>query len=152
MTGNTKQWEHFCIAVETGDAGSVEALFNEFMSGAISIRDTAVKNEMKENFYHGLLLGLLKAEGSWVVKSNMESGNGYTDIKLTIPAKKIGCIIEMKYASKGAFDAACRKAMKQIDDERYTEVLVQEGMRTIYKYGIACYRKNCKILCEVIQV
>ncbi len=47
---------------------------------------------------------------------------------------------------------ACRKAMKQIDDERYTEVLVQEGMRTIYKYGIACYRKNCKILCEVIQV
>ena len=104
-----------------------------------------MRKDLKENFYHGMLLGLLRAEGSWIVKSNAESGVGYTDIKLMIPATKTGCIIEMKYAENGAFDAACREALKQIEDEDYVAALAQEGMETIHKYGIACYEKTCKV-------
>lgn len=100
---------------------------------------------MKENFYHGMLLGLLRAEGSWITKSNAESGTGYTDIKLIIPSRKTGCVIEVKYAQKGAYDLACREAMEQIEREGYADVLKQEGMQTIHKYGIACFRKTCKV-------
>ena len=94
-------------------------LFNEFLSDSISIRDTYVKKEMKESFYHGMLLGLLRAEGSWSVKSNAESGTGYTDILLEIPAAKAGCIIEVKYAENGKYAQACAKAMKQIENGGY---------------------------------
>ena len=148
VTGSTEQWRRFCTAIKNGDVKNVEILFNGFLSEAISIRDTAVKSEMKENFYHGLLLGLLNIEGSWIAKSNIESGIGYTDIKITVPAEKIGCIIEVKYAENGAFDAACRKAMKQIEDDGYVTALRQEGMETIHKYGIACYKKTCKAVYE----
>lgn len=142
--GSTEQWRRFCTAIKNGDVKNVQILFNEFLSGAICIRDTAVKSGMKENFYHGLLLGLLNIEGSWIAKSNIESGIGYTDIKITVPAEKIGCIIEVKYADNGTFDAACRKAMKQIEEDGYAAALRQEGMETIHKYGIACYKKTCK--------
>lgn len=90
--------------------------------------------------------GLLKAEGRWIVKSNAESGTGYTDIKISIPAEKIGCVIELKYAEDGAFDFACREAMKQIEDGGYATALIQEGMQTIHKFGIACYKKTCKVI------
>ena len=100
---------------------------------------------MKENFYHGMLLGLLRAEGSWSLKSNAESGVGYTDIRLMVPVSKVGCIIEVKYAEKGQFDQACAKALKQIEDDEYVEALRQDGMQTIHKYGIACYQKSCRI-------
>lgn len=75
-----------------------------------------------------------------------ESGIGYTDIKIVIPAEKTGCIIEVKYAEKGAFDSACLAAMKQIDDSGYAAALTQEGMQTIHKFGIACYKKSCKVI------
>ena len=103
VIGGTEQWKQFCTAVKNGDAEKVQTLFNEFLSDSISIRDTYIKKEMKENFYHGMLLGLLKAEGGWITKSNAESGIGYTDIKIAVPAEKTGCIFEMKYAEKGAF-------------------------------------------------
>ncbi len=115
------------------------------MSDSISIRDAYINKRMKENFYHGMLLGLIKAEGSWIVKSNAESGIGYTDIMIMIPSEKIGCIMEVKYAENGAFDSVCSQAMKQIQDESYETVLKQEGMQTIHKFGIACYKKNCKV-------
>ena len=146
ITKKTEQWRQFCAAIKGGDAESVQTLFNEFLADSISIRDTAVKSERKENFYHGLLLGLLNVESSWVAKSNIESGIGYTDIKIIVPAEKIGCIIEVKYAENGAFDAACRKAIKQIEDCGYSVSLTQEGMETIHKYGIACYKKSCKVI------
>ncbi len=146
ITKKTEQWRQFCAAIKGGDAESVQTLFNEFLADSISIRDTAVKSERKENFYHGLLLGLLNVESSWVAKSNIESGIGYTDIKIIVPAEKIGCIIEVKYAENGAFDAACRKAIKQIEDCGYSVSLRQEGMETIHKYGIACYKKSCKVI------
>lgn len=147
ITGDTERWKKFCTAIKHGDCENVQLLFNEFMSDCISIRDTYIKKEMKENFYHGMLLGLLETEGSWIVKSNAESGIGYTDIKLTIPTEKIGCVIEVKYAENGAFDSSCHEAMEQIDGGGYVMALKQEGMQAIYKYGIACYKKGCKVIC-----
>ncbi len=146
-TGNTEKWHRFCSAFRDGDGEAVQNIFNEFMNDSISIRDTYIRKEMKENFYHGLLLGLLKADGTWIVKSNAESGVGYTDIKLTIPSSKTGCVIEVKYAENGKFDAACKEAMTQIDKEKYVTSCRLEGMETIYKYGIACYKKRCKVMC-----
>ena len=145
VVSDTARWGKFCEAVKKGKAVQVQQLFNEFMADSISIRDTFVKKEMKENFYHGMLLGLLRAEGSWSVKSNAESGIGYTDIRLEIPAVKTGCIIEVKYAEAGNFEQACSEAMKQIEEEGYVQSLRQDGMKTIHKYGIACYKKSCKI-------
>lgn len=142
---NTEHWQKFCTAVKEGDGKTIQSLFNLFMSDSISIRDTYINKRMKENFYHGMLLGLIKAEGSWIVKSNAESGIGYTDIMIMIPSEKIGCIMEVKYAENGAFDSVCSQAMKQIQDESYETVLKQEGMQTIHKFGIACYKKNCKV-------
>lgn len=145
VTGHTERWRRFCEAVKTGNAEEVQELFNGFLSDSISIRDTCVKKEMKENFYHGMLLGLLQAEGSWIVRSNAESGMGYTDISLEIPSKKTGCIIEVKYAENGRFDTVCERAMKQIEEEGYTETLQKNGIQTIHKYGIACYKKSCEV-------
>ncbi len=142
---NTEHWQKFCTAVKEGDGKTIQSLFNLFMSDSISIRDAYINKRMKENFYHGMLLGLIKAEGSWIVKSNAESGIGYTDIMIMIPSEKIGCIMEVKYAENGAFDSVCSQAMKQIQDESYETVLKQEGMQTIHKFGIACYKKNCKV-------
>ena len=142
---DTTGWKAFCTAVKAGEYEEVERLFNAFMSDSISIRDTYVKKEMKENFYHGMLLGLLRAEGSWSVRSNAESGVGYTDIRLEIPITRVGCIIEVKYAENGRYDHACAKAMEQIENDGYIESLKQDGIQTIHKYGIACYRKTCRI-------
>lgn len=142
---NTQRWQKFCMAVREGDAENMQLLFNYFLADSISIRDTFSKKEMKENFYHGMLLGLMRAEESWVVKSNVESGTGYTDIMIMVPSEKIGCIIEVKYAEDGAFDSACSRAMRQIEEEGYVTILKQEGMRVIHIFGIACYKKSCRI-------
>ena len=145
VTSDTAKWGQFCESVKSGDYAEVQRLFNEFLSSSISIRDTYVKKEMKENYYHGMLLGLLRAEGSWRVRSNAESGTGYTDIALEIPVTKVGCIIEVKYAENGQYDQACAAAMEQIETNGYAETLIQDGMQTVHTYGIACYKKNCKI-------
>ncbi len=143
---NTERWKKFCSAVKEGDGAAFQSLFNSFMDDSISIRDTFIRKEMKENFYHGMLLGLMRAEESWIVKSNAESGTGYMDIMIRIPAEKIGCIMEVKYAEDGTFETACKKAMKQIEDEGYTAALEQEGIQVIHKFGIACHKKHCKVL------
>lgn len=147
-TENTADWRRFCESVKNGDAEEFQTVFNKFLEESISIRDTCVRKEMKENFYHGILLGLLKAEGSFIVRSNAESGIGYTDIMVSIPSKKTGCIIEVKYAGNGMFDSACEDAMRQIEDGAYVTALKQEGMQTIHKFGIACYKKSCRVISE----
>ena len=141
---DTSRWRKFCESVKTGDAAELQNLLNGFLADSISIRDTFVKKQMKENFYHGMILGLLRAEGSWSVMSNAESGVGYTDIRLEIPLTKTGCIIEVKYAEDGKYAQACAQAMEQIEEGGYAETLRQDGMRTIHKYGIACYKKSCE--------
>ncbi len=143
---NTARWNNFCNAVKTGNAAGFQTLFNEIMSESISIRDTFARKEMKENFYHGMLLGLLQTVADWIVRSNLESGIGYTDILIEIPAEKTGCIIETKYAENGAFDTECREAMRQIEDNNYIDLLKQHGMQEIHAYGVSCYKKTCMIV------
>ena len=142
------KWQAFCGAVRTGDAPKIQELFNSYMSRTISIRDTFVKKEMKENFYHGMLLGILQCDSGWVIRSNQESGLGYCDILLMVPGDRIGCAIELKYAENGAFDAACDEAFRQIDEKKYIDFLQQECMETIYIYAVGCYKKSCKVVCR----
>ncbi len=112
----------------------------------IRIRDTNVRKEMKENFYHGILLGLFAGMAGWKVKSNAEAGEGYSDITVEVEEKDIGILIELKYAEHADFDAGCTAALQQISDRNYEETLLDDGMQTIYKYGIACYKKRCKVV------
>ena len=101
---------------------------------------------MKENFYHGILLGLLGSMDGWKVRSNAESGEGFSDILVEIEDMETGIVIELKYAENAAFDAGCREALRQIREKNYEEALVDDGMKTIYRYGIACYKKRCKVV------
>lgn len=131
-------------AFEENDTVVIEQEFTSYLRKTISIRDTDTK--MKENFYHGILLGLFAGMDGWKVKSNAESGDGYSDISVEVEEKEIGIIIELKYAEKAAFDVRCREALQQIHDRNYEDALVYDGMKTIYRYGIACYKKRCKVI------
>ena len=136
----------FCEAFQKGDASGVEEKFNAYLKKTISIRDTAVRKDKKENFYHGILLGLLGFKDSWSVSSNSEAGEGYSDILVEIEEEEIGIIIEVKYAENGDLEAGCRKVMDQIEKNNYEEELVDAGMQQIFKFGIACYKKRCKVV------
>ena len=138
--------ESFCRAFEENDTTAIEEGFTAYLKKTISIRDSNVRKDMKENFYHGILLGIFGCMGEWDVRSNAESGDGYSDISIEIEDKEIGIVIELKYAEKAAFDTACQEALKQIQDRSYEERLVDDGMKTIYRYGIACYKRRCKVV------
>ena len=140
----------FCQAFSDGNVEKIQELFGNYLWNMISVRDSASK-EKKENFYHGMLLGLLRFREDWYIKSNAESGAGYSDILIEIPQKRIGIVIEMKYAEQGRFDQACEVALQQIKEKRYEEKLIEDGMKKVLAYGIACYRKECevKILLEL---
>ena len=141
-----KRLEEFCGALRDGKAGEVERLLNAYLGKTISIRDTFVRKPQKENFYYGILLGILGFKEDWYVKSNRESGDGYSDLVVRIEREEIGIIIEVKYAEKGNFEAACREAMEQIEKDGYTAELSSDGFRAIYKYGIACFKKKREVV------
>jgi len=138
--------EDFCRAFEKNDTDAIEKGFTAYLRKTISVRDTSVRKDMKENFYHGILLGLFAGMKGWKVKSNAESGDGYSDISVEVEDKDIGIVIELKYAENAAFDNACKEALKQVYDNNYEEALLDDGMTTIYRYGIACYKKRCKVV------
>lgn len=137
--------EKFCEAFSSSDAALAEELLNRYLWKSISIRDTAVKREMKENFYHGILLGLLQYENDWEIESNAESGEGYCDISIKTQ-HQIGIVIEVKYAEDGNLEKSCIEALKQIEEQQYDAALRRDGMKEIIKYGIAFYKKNCKVV------
>ncbi|MCD8066338.1 MAG: ATP-binding protein [Oscillospiraceae bacterium] len=137
-----------CEALKSGNAAEAERLFTAIMKNTISIRDTAVRKEFKESFYHGLLLGILGCKDGWSIDSNRESGNGYYDIAAEIEDEEIGIVIEVKYAENAQFEKECKEALKQIDDNDYTAALKDDGMRTLLKYAVACYKKSCMVVCE----
>ena len=138
--------DQLCEAFPSKDAEKVENLLNDYLWNTISVRDTAVAKEKQENFYHGILLGLLSHKENWLVKSNAESGEGYSDILVEVPESRTGVVIELKYAQEGQLDAACAEALKQIEHKQYASALKSDGMTTIVKYGIACYKKHCKVV------
>lgn len=142
---DSEKIERFCKAFAKGEAQIIETLLQDYLWKSISIRDTAVRMDTKENFYHGMLLGLLQYEHTWEVNSNVESGEGYCDISIKTP-NRIGVVIELKYAHDGDLEKVCLDAISQIEDKKYDTVLKKEGMAQIVKYGISFYKKNCKVI------
>lgn len=136
----------FCESFKKGDAQAIESQFTAYLKKTISIRDTFVRKDLKENFYHGILLGLLGYKASWAVWSNRETGDGYSDILVEISDEDMGIIIEVKYSDNADMEADCRKALHQIEKTNYEDEFRDEGMDTILKYGIACYKKRCKVM------
>ena len=138
----------FCAALQKGDAQEAERLFTAYLGKTISIRDTSVRKASKENFYHGILLGILGFKSGWYVRSNEESGEGWSDILVRLENEDTGMIIEIKYAEEGRYGAACEQALRQIEEKDYTAKLKEEGCSLILKYAVACFRKKCRIVCE----
>lgn len=138
----------FCAALQKGDAREAERLFTAYLGKTISIRDTSVRKASKENFYHGILLVILGFKSGWYVRSNEESGEGWSDILVRLENEDTGMIIEIKYAEEGRYAAACEQALRQIEEKDYTAKLKEEGCSLILKYAVACFRKKCRIVCE----
>ena len=146
VRNDRKTLEEFEAAIVHGEEEKVQEIFGSYLWHTISIRDTAVAKERKENFYHGILLGLFGFMDNWNVKSNLESGIGYSDILIEAFDCRVGVVIEMKYAEDGNLNAACEAALAQIEEKSYDAKLLEDGMRTILKYGIACFKKDCMVM------
>ena len=142
---DTSRISRFCAAFPAGDTATIQEMLSDYLWDSISVRDTAVRRNMKENFYHGMLLGLLQSQDSWLVKSNAESGEGYSDISIQTP-ERTGIVIELKYAENGNLGAACSEALNQIEEKKYAEGLKRRGMKKIIQYGIAFWEKECMVV------
>ena len=137
--------QRFTQAFIHGDVNTIQDMLNDYLWDSISIRDTAVQRNRKENFNHGMLLGLLQSQDTWSVRSNAESGEGYSDISIETPERN-GIVIEVKYAEDGNLEKACREALLQIEEKKYGEGLKHGGMHTVLSYGISFYRKGCMVV------
>lgn len=135
----------FCEAFPAGDTDMIQRMIGDYLWDSISVRDTAVRKNMKENFYHGMLLGLLQNQDSWLVKSNAETGEGYSDISIQTP-DRVGIVIELKYADDGNLEKACAEVLEQIEEKKYAQGLKRWGTKKILKYGIAFYEKECMVV------
>ena len=142
---DTARISRFCGAFPAGDTDTIQEMLSDYLWDSISVRDTAVRRNMKENFYHGMLLGLLQSQDSWLVKSNAETGEGYSDIFIQTP-ERVGIVIELKYADDGNLEKACREALKQIEEKKYAQGLKRRSMKKIIRYGIAFYEKECMVV------
>ena len=142
---DTERINRFCAAFPAGDMETIQEMLGDYLWDSISVRDTAVRRNMKENFYHGMLLGLLRSQGSWLVKSNAETGEGYSDISIQTP-ERLGIVIELKYADDGNLEKACGEALEQIEEKKYAEGLKRRGMKKIIEYGIAFCEKECMVV------
>ena len=149
-----KALDALCHALQDGNAKAAQKQLQKYLKKTISIRDTFVRKELKENFYHGMLLGLLAFKGNWAVSSNREAGEGYADIIVEIDDddEPMGIVIEVKYARDGNLDAACQEALVQIEKRQYGDVFGDEDIVKILKYGIACYKDKCRIMLSAVEI
>ena len=144
-----KPMQAFCQAFQTGDAEAIQKHLNLVLSKMISIMDTKARDDQKENFYHGLLLGLLRSEPNWLILSNAESGDGFSDILIEPEDPDAGIVIEVKYSpTLSGMETACEAALEQIKEKRYDERLRNEGRENITAFGIAFCKKRCKAVFE----
>ena len=142
----------FIQALFDGKAAEVESLLNLYLQKTVSVRDTFVRKSLKENFYHGILLGILSYKNDWRVSSNRESGEGFSDIVIETGDSETGIVIEVKYTDeKKDLERDCRKALKQIRDKDYTQTLWQEGYKKMVQYGISFHLKQCCVMDEETQ-
>ena len=144
---DSEKINRFCAAFPAKDAAAIQDMLSDYLWDSISVRDTAVRSDMKENFYHGMVLGLLRSQGNWLIRSNAETGEGYSDISVCTP-DRTGIVIELKYADDGNLEASCEEALKQIEDKKYAEGLKRRGMKKIIRYGIAFCKKDCMVATE----
>lgn len=135
----------FCAAFPAGDVPSIQDMLQDYLWDSISVRDTAVRTSMKENFYHGMVLGLLRSQGNWLIQSNAETGEGYSDISVSTP-ERTGIVIELKYANDGDLEAACEEALRQIEEKKYAIGLQRRGMKNVIRYGMAFWEKECMVV------
>ena len=149
MADDEKPMREFCRAFLKGEPERIEKRLNIILNRMISVLDAKAPDNKKENFYHGLLLGLLRSEINWLILSNAESGDGFSDILIEPEDPDAGIVIEVKYASSVAgLEKACEEALKQIREKRYDERLRNDGRTDVLTYGIAFCRKRCKVVCE----
>lgn len=134
----------FCTAFPKGDADLIGEMLHDYLWDSISVRDTAVRKSMKENFYHGMVLGLLQSRGDWLLRSNAKLGEGYSDIVIITP-DRIGIIIELKYADDGNLEKGCMDALEQIEKRKYAVDLERRRMKKVLKYGMAFCDKECMV-------
>lgn len=150
IADNAEQMTSFWKAVEDGNAEEIEQYLNRTLSNTISVFDT--KAPEKENSYHTFLAGMLTGNTDWVVKSNVEAGEGFADIIIEPPNPDDGIIFELKYSKEASgLDKACERAIKQIRDRRYFEYLKNDGRYDMMFYGIAFYKKRCKVVVEKMK-
>ena len=149
---DTKPMQAFCQAFLDGNAEEIQKRLNISLSKMISILDTKAKDDQKENFYHGLLLGLLRSEPNWLILSNVESGEGFCDIMIEPEDPDAGMVIEVKYSpTLAGLDTACAAAMAQIKEKHYDERLRNEGRENITAFGIAFWKKRCRVVFERME-
>ena len=144
---NTEQLTAFWKAFEEGNMDGVEMYLNRIMSNSISVFDIKTGEEKKEISYHNLLVGILTGNADWLVKSNVEAGEGFADIIVETEDPNAGIVVELKYAKDyNNMEQACRAALDQINDRRYQEYLLNDGRKDITLYGIAFCKKRCKAM------
>ena len=147
VSKNRELLRSFCNAMLASDASTMEHALTEYMGKTISIRDSFAKS-IRENFYHGLLIGILGSQGAWKATSNKESGDGFSDILIEVNEDdlRIGMVLELKYSkTENALDKECDDALQQIEDKNYDQELREKGYTKILKYGIAFYHKKCRV-------
>ena len=141
-----KPMQAFCQAFLDGNAEEIQKRLTIILGKMISILDTKAKDDQKENFYHGLLLGLLRSEPNWLILSNVESGEGFSDILIEPEDPDAGMVIEVKYSpTLAGMESACQAAMAQIKEKHYDERLRNEGRENITAFGIAFWKKRCRV-------
>ena len=144
---NTEQLTAFWKAFEEGNTDGVEMYLNRIMSNSISVFDIKTGEEKKEISYHNLLVGILTGNADWLVKSNVEAGEGFADIIVETEDPNAGIVVELKYTKDyDEMEQACRAALDQINDRRYQEYLLNDGRKDITLYGIAFCKKRCKAM------
>ena len=147
VSQNRELLRSFCNAMLASDASTMEHALTEYMGKTISIRDSFAKS-IRENFYHGLLIGILGSQGAWKATSNKESGDGFSYILIEVNEDdlRIGMVLELKYSkTENALDKECDDALQQIEDKNYDQELREKGYTKILKYGIAFYHKKCRV-------
>lgn len=153
VSQNQELLRSFCNAMLASDAGTMEHALTEYMGKTISIHDSFAKS-IRENFYHGLLIGILGSQGAWKATSNKESGDGFSDILIEVNEDdlRIGMVLELKYSkTENALDKECDDALQQIEDKNYDQELREKGYTKILKYGIAFYHKKCRVKTSFAQ-
>lgn len=146
VLNNTEQLTDFWNSLKEGNTKAIETYLNRTLSNSIRVFDTKSPDKEKESSYHTFLLGLLAGNSDWLVKSNIEAGDGFADIIVETEDTDAGIIFELKYSKEASgLDKACEHAIMQIKDWRYSEYLANDGRHNLLLYGIAFYKKRCKV-------